>query len=289
MVQEHIPSVQWCRLHHIKSHQHYAGDETWIQWACSANDTADLQAAWALEQLPPVVLQAQQHASKAVLEAKQVVQHVHAHMVRVAQLSVSGPVQQPSPTYRLPDTMILDWHAVADKAGEEAPANLRFQRWLKILEWLRALEDPSAPPRWLSWYELLVSFQLYTGEWGPESTSCHNTWRMHPRLQEYNGKQMLRSWAAYLLNLIRLSHPNYKPVDGRPSNPRFHCWTMGILCRVSDVSAEAVRCWLDSTYGDAKITKMAMLHQSGPAEAVQPVHKATSSDQGLHRFWQSQR
>lgn len=144
-------------------------------------------------------------------------------------------------------------------------------------------------PRWLSWYELLVSFQIHSGEWGPESTSCHNTWRMHPRLQEYNGKQMLRSWAAYLLNIIRISHPNYKPVDGRPSNPRFHCWTMGILCRLSDPSADAIRLWLDATLGEARITKMSTLHQSGPAEGVQPIRKATSTEQGLHRFWHRQR
>ena len=153
---------------------------------------------------------------------------------------------------------------------------------------MRDLEQPLAPPRWLSWFELLVSFQLHAGEWGPESTSSHNTWRMHPKLQEYNGKQMLRSWAAYMLNLIRVSHPQFKPVDGRPSNPRFHCWSMGILCRVTDASVEAIRVWLDAQYGEARITKMTMLHQSGPAEAVKPAGN-TSSDQGLHRFWQSQR
>jgi len=289
IVQDQIPPAHVCNIHHIKSHQSYGRDEAWIQWACSANDTADLLAAWALDQLPLQVRQAQQRASAAVTSAREVVQQVHAHMVRVAQLSVTAPQSAPAPVYRLPDTMILDWRSIAEKARAEAPDNLRFQRWLKILDWMADLENPSAAPRWLSWYELLVSFQLHAGEWGPESTSSHNTWRMHPRLQEYNGKQMLRSWAAYLLNIIRVSHPQYKPVDGRPSNPRFHCWTMGILCRVSDASADAVRGWLDAKYGDAKITKMTTLHQCGPAEAVQPIHKANPSEQGLHKFWHSQR
>ena len=288
IVQQHMPPPQVCSLHHIKSHQNYIGDEAWIQRACSANDTADIMAAWALEQLPTQVRCAQQRASEAVANAKQVVQHVHAHMVRVAQLSIVAPIPTTSPVYRLPDTMILEWRAVADTAGVEAPDNLRFPKWLKILQWMGELECPTAAPRWMSWFELLVSFQLHSGEWGPESASSHNTWRMHPRLQEYNGKQMLRSWAAYLLNLIRLRHPNYKPVDGRPSNPRFHCWTMGILCRISEASADAVRIWLDSTFGDSRITKMTALHQCGPAEAVQPVLRAPK-EQGLHRFWQSQR
>ena len=288
IVQEVMPTPQVCQLHHIKSHQNYQCDEAWIQWACSANDTADLQATRALEHLPHTTLALQKIASLAVSSARDVVQHVHAHMVRVAQLSVTVQSPAPAAAYRLPDTMILEWKSIADKARLDAPDNLRFQKWLKILDWMRELENSAAPPRWLSWYELLVSFQLYAGEWGPESTSCHNTWRMHPRLQEYNGKQMLRSWAAYVLNIIRVSHPHYKPIDGRPSNPRFHCWSMGILCRISDASADAIRLWLDAKYGDAKITKMATLHQSGPAEAVKPI-QATSSEQGLHRFWQSQR
>ena len=288
IVQQQMPSSDICSLHHIKSHQHYPDDEAWIQWACSANDTADLQAAWALDQLPVNVRQAQSKASRAVSWSKQVVKEVHSHMIRVAQLSVAvaSPVAQPA--YRLPDTMILVLKEVADTASAEAPENLRFPKWLTILQWMGDLDCPTAAPRWMSWFELLVSYQLHSGEWGPESTSSHNTWRMHPRLQEYNGKQMLRSWAAYMLNLIRLRYHQYKPVDGRPTNPRFHCWSMGLLCRITDSSADAVRIWLDATFGESRITRMTSLHQCGPAEAVRPLQRAPK-EQGLHKFWQSQR
>ena len=284
-----MPPDHICSLHHIKSHQQYSGEESWIQWACSANDTADLLAAWALDNLPHEVRVAQQKASLAVQEARLMVQHVHAHMVRVAQLSVAAPSAPPAPVARLPDTMVMDWKAVADRASQDAPENLRFPRWLTILDWMREIESPGTAPRWLSWFELLVSYQLFAGEWGPESTSCHNTWRMHPGLQEYSGKQMLRSWAAYLINLIRLLHPHFKPIDGRPSDPRFTCWTMGILCKISEASSEAVRCWLDSELGEKRISKMSTLHQTGPARAVRPLPRMVNSDEGLHRFWRSQR
>ena len=289
IVQSHMPDETICQLHHIKSHQNYGSDEAWVQWACSANDMADTVASWAIDQLPSQVRQAQQQASVEVAKAKQVVKHVHDHMVRVAQLSIAEPKQAEPTSYRLPDTMIMDWKAIAAKAAEEAPENLRFPGWLKILEWMREQDNSSTTPRWLSWFELLVSFQLHADEWGPESTSCHNTWRMHPRLQEYNGKQMLRSWAAYLLNIIRVSHPGFKPVDGRPSDPRFHCWSMGLLCRVPDASADAIRIWLDSSLGDSKVSKMTQLHQCGPAEAVRPRPAAAKTEHGLHRYWQSQR
>ena len=97
IVQDRLPDSSVCSLHHIRSHQDYVGDESWVQWACSANDTADLLATWALENLPPNVRHHQQKASEAVANAKEVVQHVHSHMVRVAQLAVdhcgsfSGP------------------------------------------------------------------------------------------------------------------------------------------------------------------------------------------------------
>ena len=116
IVQDLMPPPHVCQLHHIKSHQNYAGDEAWIQWACSANDTADIQAAWALEQLLLEVRDFQSQASRAVANAREVVQAVHAHMVRVAQLSVTVQVAAPAPSYRLPDTMIMDWKLVSDKA-----------------------------------------------------------------------------------------------------------------------------------------------------------------------------
>ena len=288
-VQQILPQEPICTLHHIKSHQTYHDDEPWIQWACSANDMADLVAATALSMLPPDVLQAQQKASQAVKQAKEVCFHVHAHMVRVARMSVSQVQPTMSPVARLPDTEVLNWGLIATAASNQAPDQLRFPKWLKILEWMQWISNPGTPPRWISWFELMTSFQLYSGEWGVESTSRHNTWQMHRKLVEYDCKQMLRSWSSYLLHLIRLQYPGFKPVDGRPSNPRFACWAMGVSCEMAQVADQQIGQWMEVVYKERKITKMTDLYLAEPATMDCPVPDAVGPTTGLHRYWRGQR
>ena len=289
IVQQILPDAARCQLHHIKSHQHYADEEPWIQWACSANDMADAVAGAALAQLPDEVLRAQKAASEAVTQALAVIQHVHAHMVRVARQSVAQVQPSMSPVSRQPDSLIIRWDQIAQQAIQVAPEHLRFPKWMKILEWMNWMSNPGAPPRWLSWFELLASFQIFSGEWGVESTSRHNTWQMHKKMVEYDSKQMLRSWSAYVLHLLRLCHPGFKPVDGRPSNPRFACWAMGLLCEVTQTAEQQVSQWMDTIFMHKKITKMADLYLSEPASMECPRPQAPKIEQGLHRFWHGQR
>ena len=289
VVQLILPPVSVCTLHHIKSHQNYHDEEPWIQWACSANDMADMVAAQALTMLPPEVLQAQSAASQAVQKAKEVIFHVHAHMVRVARMSVSQVQPTMAPVSRLPDSVTIRWEQIAMIASQQAPEQLRFPKWLKILEWMQWISNPGSPPRWLSWFELLTSFQLFTNEWGVESTSSHNTWQMHRKLAEYDCKQMLRSWSAYILHLLRLQHPGFKPVDGRPSNPRFACWSMGISCEIAQAADQQLCQWMDQTFKDRKISKMSDLYLAEPAAMDCPVPSAPGLSQGLHRYWRGQR
>ena len=78
--------------------------------------------------------------------------------------------------------MVVKWKAIAMRAVDHAPQNLQFPTWLRILEWMHWIDNPGAASRWMSWFQLLASFHVWTGEWGLESTSCHNTWRLHNKL-----------------------------------------------------------------------------------------------------------
>jgi hypothetical protein len=285
VVQDILPSEEQCRLHHIKSHQAYQDELAWIQWACSANDAADKLAEMAIDSLPVAVRQAQReaHASYAIM--KSVITHVHHHIVRVAKLSVAADGKpQIAPVRCSEHTPEINWMQVALAAADRAPPKLRFEGFHKVLSWLQKVHDANAPLEWISWYELLIAFQLQTGEWGIQSTSSHNTWQMHPKIKEFDMQQSCRSWAAYMLQLIRLILPEFKAEHNRPSNSRFHCWAMGILMRMNVAIDAQIHTWLQQQFADQPISKMARLY-SLPAATLGPVHEATPVVHGLHRFW----
>ena len=161
---------------------------------------------------------------------------------------------------------------------------LRFPGFQKLLAWLQAIHSPTAPLKWISWYELLFLFQLQTGEWGIQSTSSHNTWQLYTKVQEYDMHQTCRSWAAFLLQLIRLVLPGFKAEHNRPSNSRFTCWAMGVMMRIAPDADALLHSWLQSQLGTRQIVKVTQLQQLPVATAETPVEERTSKV-GLHRFW----
>ena len=284
VVEAIIPAEELCQVYHIKSHQAYQDDLAWIQWACSANDAADKLAELAIDSLPSHVKQAQAAASASQAIMKTAVTHVHQHIVRVAKLSVAAddkPQMAPVRTEQVPE---VNWSQVAIAAADRAPPKLRFDGFHKAVSWLQAVHDGAAPMRWISWYELLIAFRLQTGEWGIQSTSSHNTWQIHNKIHEFDMRESCRSWAAYLLQFIRLVLPGFKAEHNRPSNSRFHCWSMGILTRMSEKADTLVHQWLQEQFGDKPISKMASLFCL-PAATLSTVPEPTPVAHGLHRFW----
>ena len=287
VVKAYLPPPEKCVIYHIKSHQAYQDEPAWLQWACSANDAADKLAEFAMSTLPSQILQLQKDASEAQGVMLQAVAHMHAHIVRVAKLSVAeGRQQTEAPSRPIEHVPEVNWMLVARAAEDHAPPKLRFQGFHKLLQWCRNLHDPNAPLKWISWYELLFLFQLQTGEWGIQSTSSHNTWQIYSKIAEYDLHQACRSWAAFLLQLIRLVLPGYKAEHNRPSNSRFTCWAMGVLMRISPAADASIHAWLQSQMGSRPITKITQLLQLPFADAAVSIEEA-SSQVGLHRFWTS--
>ena len=287
IVQDIIPTSELCELHHIKSHQSYGSEEAWVQWACSANDAADQMADFALHSLPQEILQAQRKAKLQYVQDKQVVKHVHSHMIRVAKMAVNlkeGPCIAPSRD--MEDMPAVHWQDIARAAVDRLPAKLRFPGVHRVLDWCQWVHSDNAPFRWVSWYELLFSFQMFTSEWGIESTSSHNTWRLYSQMVEYDARQTVRSWSSYLLQLIRLVDPDYKAVHNRPSNGRFQCWAMGVHMKLSPSVEENLHRWLQSQLGDKLIMKVTELQRLPVASLDIPMEPIERSH-GLHQFFSS--
>jgi len=287
LVNEMIPPQSRCALHHIKSHQSYGAEEEWIQWACSANDSADQLADFALRSLPEDVLRAQRLAKCQYVKDKQMIRHVHSHMIRVAKLSTSvKDAAKPAPVRDMEDMPEVNWSQIARVAIDRLPIKLRFVGVHRVLEWCQWVHDENAPLRWVSWYELLFSFQILTGEWGIQSTSAHNTWQLFSRLEEYQMKQVVRSWSSYLIQLIRLQDPEYKAVHNRPSNGRFQCCAMGVSMKLNPVAEEQLHLWFQGILGDRLITKVTQLQQL-PVASLEVEPEKPKLRHGLHQFFHS--
>ena len=285
IVQATLPAEPVCQLHHIKSHQMYHDAEAWIQWACSANDMADKVAEFALQTLPPVVLQGQAAAKQAYLAIKQAIRHVHLHIVRVARLSVDhGEAPQSAPPKPADQQPIIQWHQIAIAAADRAPQKLRFVGFHKVLEWFQTIQDSTASPKWYSWYELLFAFQMMTGEWGIQSTSKNNTWQLYAKTQEYDMRQTCRSWASFLIQMIRLVFPDFKAEDSRPSNGRFRCWAMGVKSQLSGEVDSMLHEWFQQQLNNQPIQKITSLLTLPVADISAPPEPVNLSH-GLHRFW----
>jgi hypothetical protein len=280
-----LPPAEVCQLHHIRSHQVYHDSEAWVQWACSANDTADQTAMYALR-LPSAVLAAQQEAKHKYVHAKEVCYHVHQHIIRVAKLSVAQKEETMhiAPARDVDHSAVIDWHAVALAVVDRAPRKLQFDGIQKVLACCKWVHDPQAAVRWISWYEMLFTFQLHAQEWGIESTSSHNTWRIYSQMFEYDCKQACRSWAAYMLQIIRLIHPEYRAEHNRPSNNRFTCWLMGVRMQMSAQAVSVLHEWLASKLGNAQVAKVTAL-QKLPAATMTMEAAESVVTHGLHKFW----
>lgn len=284
VVTQLMPPADVFTLHHIKSHQNYQDSDAWVQWACSANDMADQTALMALMSLPSDILEAQQQARSQYIRAREMCYHLHQHIIRVGRLSVAQKeVCEAAPERNLDMTAVVDWHAVSHAVADRAPAKLKFDGLNKVMAWCAWVHDPQAPVRWISWYEMLFTFQIHSQEWGIESTSSHNTWRIYSKMSEYDCKQTCRSWAAYMLQIIRLIYPDYKAEHNRPSNNRFTCWLMGARMQMSAQAVTALHEWLTQQLGTAAVAKVTTLQKLPVATLEMETEEKPSH--GLHRFW----
>ena len=167
----------------------------------------------------------------------------------------------------------------------ELPLKLRFHGMHKLLEWLQWVHDGRSPSKWVSWYELLFSFQMHAGEWGIESTSSHNPWKIYSQIQSYDLKQTCRSWSSYLLQLIRFVIPGYKAENNRPGNSRFQCWAMGVQMHLSQRADLQIHEWLEKRLGSRSACKVSDLYGL-PVAALANESEKASNGHGLHKFWQ---
>eukprot|EP00438_Fugacium_kawagutii_P015204 Skav221103 [mRNA] locus=scaffold693:292855:297402:- [translate_table: standard] len=192
-------SNKWTFIH-VYSHQDVHPLDTLDAWICKGNECADRVASQMLQSFSEPVLRAQGRASRVFSQTTQWYHELLQHMVRIAKQSVkvADPVTH-EPSLR-PIVEPVDLTAVVTRARQSLPVTI-FGDWVEEwLGWLQSVEDPTVAPRWVSWLELLLHFQITHQKPGLESAPLpgrtQRHWRPVSNPTTQTQKQLARSFGS---------------------------------------------------------------------------------------------
>ena len=184
------------------------------------------------------------------------------------------------------DCITIDFAVVADNAFSKASENLKFEGWVKCLQWLREISDASSQGTvaLVSWYELLWSLQLHVGKRGVHSVSAHNHWALDKELDEYDCAKNAHQLSKWITHIIRLSFEDWKPSHARPSNCLFQNWMMCVAFRWNPSSRERLTSWMNNIRNGKHFHKIKNDIASMPVAFTKSTPVVPASKWGLHRF-----
>eukprot|EP00438_Fugacium_kawagutii_P001377 Skav209295 [mRNA] locus=scaffold994:15616:25217:+ [translate_table: standard] len=269
----------------VYSHQTFGEDEL-DNWAFAGNAAADMAAADALLQLPAHVLVAQGKAEQAMRRAKDLALAVSRTIIAVGRFCI----QQPKP--ELPERQEQGQSPITDtqivhvnqwiRNVELLPRGLLFPGFHKIVEWLTRLTDDTAPARWVTWYELMWSFQIFTGSPGVERYGTNSTWKMMSHHRQYDLTKTCQALGAYLQAVFKFFVADFKSSHVKPSYYRWLSWGQCVALRWHADDMNRVHRWLDDQLGTKQIKTLSKDLSGLPPATMELDCKPTA---GLHRYF----
>lgn len=289
LAQEQLrPVSSLVSFHKVCSHQRMDKLGLVEQWICSGNDNADKQAQIACHHLAPELLGAQARVSEQVHFRQQVSNHLVQHILRVGTLFTQHPREHAhtQPTSVTSDEWAVDTKAIVNALQDQLPQSFSFQGVSQLLEWFASLTDPTTPIKWVTWHELLISYQLQTGQRGVRcrntTSGNHRQWERLTLQAEYDFPEVSRFFGHYCQQLIKRVDSSWKSSMRRPSNWRFQMWCGCVPLRLAKTQDDAVQAWLTAHASSnvfTSIKSMAMLPQAAGVAVGQSERKV-----GLWRF-----
>jgi len=144
----------------------------------------------------------------------------------------------------------LDVAAVVAQARKGLSPSLIFSKLHMWLDWFERTVDENEPIRWVSWYELLVHFQIQTGCIGVKCStvtwSNHRHWDIIDFADMYDFRKCSTNFAQFAKNVILHANPRWKVTQHRPSSPKFHMWCNCVPIRFSSIANATVHRWFES-------------------------------------------
>ena len=277
----------------VASHQEDPTNDEFLHWVFAGNRFADVCALVALTQLPPQLLAQQAELADSLSNNRRRQQELHSFFTKVGLFAVQTSASHPPPPVEealgrepITESMVISFLQVAEQSST-APPQMKFEGFHKVVSWLMHVHatDPSVPPTWVTWYELMWSFQRYTGIRDLKKLDCHSKWSQGPIALEYDCVKAGRSFAAFMTHLIRIAYPEFQTVVTKPSNYRWQMWGCCLPMRWNPHDKTAVMDWMSSEFGSRQLCKVNKdLGPSTPA-TLGPINVQTRKSVGLHRWF----
>ena len=286
-----IPIRHRVSFHKVDSHQDRTLTTPVEDWILAGNQAADDLASQALRNLSQDLLEAQAEASQQLKLVRKSQQEVLKFYAEVGMKSVvwnqtHEPEQITYGQQPIEPEEVLNFSSLAQQA-EDFPPRLRTSKFHQTLSWMHFIHDAQSQPIWVTWYELLWSFQMFTGLRGVRKVS-QTDWALADPLQEYDTPSASRSFAYYVTSMCRQVDPGFSSTHTKPDNYRWQHWAMCIPMQWSSQDKQRVRQWIQEHLGSRQITQLtrdtAMMPPATDA-CIAPLPAAPAPPVGLHRYF----
>ena len=227
---------QWIRaILKVKAHVAADAQDTPVdEWAVQGNSQADECAKQARQTLPPHLWTEWHLLTKDQTAMLAYGRRLHALFIAIGERATNSTIQPVAlqPLGRQ-ITQRVEWDPgllhVKDMEHVAIPMHFQIEEAPFVQAWLCDLFASQAPAQWISFHQLLLSYQMHTGRFGPTSTGTK--WIDQPvPACGYNHKQQVHWLSQFLTNLARASgHPIQLEQRRPPSSTlAFWCGTIRI-------------------------------------------------------------
>ena len=245
----------------VRSHENLdAYDDIVQQWAIRGNEAADKCAAQARQHYGSEFFAVWQALARDLNEQTAFCNSIHGHFVRVGMTSVQekGKIRKEVEqqwAYHNGETLANEdgddiqtsWATVAQKTpvvSEDFFGDIGSS----VIQWLQGLTSmPDAELQWVTFYQLLVDFQLNGGQYGVKYVVADKRWYA---LTEWEVSQVFEftrtaQWfGAYLRTLAKTLSESCEMRSQRPTSSSFARWNKCVRMPVSKRRMLAVdRLW----------------------------------------------
>ncbi len=142
---------------------------------------------------------------------------------------------------------MVDLAVIADNAFQRAPPNLTFDGWVQCLQWLRDLICLMLPKEPQHWYHGMSFCGFFNFSW---AKGAFNQFRPitigDNELQAYDCAKNAHQLSKWITHIIRLSLPDWKPSNARPSNCLFQNWMMCVAFKWNPSFREKLTSWMNN-------------------------------------------
>eukprot|EP00438_Fugacium_kawagutii_P027016 Skav232514 [mRNA] locus=scaffold1096:710531:712861:+ [translate_table: standard] len=247
----------------VASHQTVENASDLEAWVFAGNDAADRAARHAMQCLPSSVLQSQARATRDTKHTRYLQQHCHKHFARVGTFAVHHVKPDIDEVPREPamltaDDQIVDFSAIA-RVAHNSDAKLQFPGFGKFVSWLHHLAANTAGQtvQWVTWYELLFSFQMGTGFRSLTKIHSQGKWKPTDLHSDYKLQPECHAFSPYVQLFIRQVYPDWSVSHVKPSFHKFQKWAMCLATRINPAEAMKVHDWMITELGDRQVVNLA--------------------------------